>query len=253
MIRRRAILAAPFVASPVAAFVARPAFAQPVLKVGCTPTGIPFTFLDTKTQTIQGIMVDLITAIGKDQGFAVDLQPMVFASLVAALTSSKIDIISAAMFATPARAEIVDFSAPVYTYGEALFVPKTDAKAYTSPNDMKGFTVGAQLGTAFIEPLKQSGAFAEVKIYETIPDIMRDVNVGRLQAGFADYPIVAYNVSLGGYPNVRLVPEYKPLYTGSVAIAVRKDEGPLLAKINAAMKKFDADGTKAQILKKWGL
>jgi len=35
-----------------------------VLKVGSTPTGIPFTFLDTKTNTIEGLMVDLIKAIG---------------------------------------------------------------------------------------------------------------------------------------------------------------------------------------------
>src|SRR5437016_6147056 len=28
------------------------------LKVGSTPTGVPFTFLDTKTNTIEGIMVD---------------------------------------------------------------------------------------------------------------------------------------------------------------------------------------------------
>ena len=48
-----------------------PASAQQVLKVGSTPTGIPFTFLDTKTNTIQGIMVDLITEIAKDAGFQV--------------------------------------------------------------------------------------------------------------------------------------------------------------------------------------
>ena len=45
---------------------AMPASAQKVLKVGSTPTGVPFTFLDTKTNSIQGIMVDLITEIGKD-------------------------------------------------------------------------------------------------------------------------------------------------------------------------------------------
>ena len=41
------------------------------LKVGSTPTGVPFTFLDTKTNSIQGVMVDLITEIGKDAGFQV--------------------------------------------------------------------------------------------------------------------------------------------------------------------------------------
>ena len=50
------------------ALVASPVSAQQVLKVGSTPTGVPFTFLDTKTNSIQGIMVDLITEIGKDAG-----------------------------------------------------------------------------------------------------------------------------------------------------------------------------------------
>ena len=41
--------------------LATPAMAQQTLKVGSTPTGIPFTFLDTKTNTIQGVMVDMVT------------------------------------------------------------------------------------------------------------------------------------------------------------------------------------------------
>ena len=107
-------------------------------------------------------------------------------NLIPALTASKIDIISAAMFITPQRKEVVAFSAPVYSYGEGLIVPKADAKDYTSFADLKGETVGAQVGTAFVEPLKKSGLFGEVKIYDTIPDIIRDVNSGRLKAGFAD-------------------------------------------------------------------
>src|SRR5262249_42719976 len=106
-----------------------PASAQQVLKVGSTPTGVPFTFLDTKTNTIQGIMVDLITEIGKDAGLSVQIEPMQFSALIPSLTSSKIDIIAAAMFITPPRKEVVDFSDPIYTYGEGLVVPKGDSKA----------------------------------------------------------------------------------------------------------------------------
>ena len=64
--------------------------AQQVLKVGSTPTGIPFTFLDTKANRIDGIMVDLITAIGKDAGFEVQIEPMTFSTLVASLTVSRL-------------------------------------------------------------------------------------------------------------------------------------------------------------------
>ena len=110
-------------AAVVVAAGAMPASAQQVLKVGSTPTGVPFTFLDTKTNSIQGIMVDLITEVGKDAGFAVQIEPMQFSALVPSLTSNKIDIISAAMFATAARKEVIDFSDAVYTYGH----PTVDA------------------------------------------------------------------------------------------------------------------------------
>src|SRR5437660_6058302 len=167
--------------------VAAPVSAQQVLKVGSTPTGIPFTFLDTKTNSIQGVMVDLITEIAKDAGFQVQIEPMQFSALVPSLTSNKIDIISAAMFATSARKEVIDFSGPVYTYGEGLRVPKTDKKDYVAQDDLKRGLVGAQVGTAFVDALKKTGLFSEVKVYDTIPDILRDVNAGRLKAGFADY------------------------------------------------------------------
>src|SRR6516225_3418050 len=110
-----------FVQAAIAALVltaAAPGMAQQVLKVGSTPTGVPFTFLDTKSNSIQGVMVDLITAIGKDAGFQVQVEPMQFSALIASLTSNKIDIISAAMFVTPARKEVIDFSEPFYSYGE---------------------------------------------------------------------------------------------------------------------------------------
>src|SRR5580692_11867170 len=96
----------------VALTTAVSASAQQVLKVGSTPTGAPFTFLDTKTNSIEGLMVDLITAIGKDAGFSVQVEPMQFSTLVASLTSNKIDIISAAMLATAARKEVIEFSDP---------------------------------------------------------------------------------------------------------------------------------------------
>ena len=229
------------------------AHAQTVLKVGSTPTGIPFTFLDTKTNTIQGVMVDLVTEVGKDAGFQVQVEPMQFSTLIAALTSNKIDLISAAMYITPARREVIEFSEPVYSYGEGLIVPKSDTKEYKAFEDLKGETVGAQVGTVYVEPLKKTGLFADVKVYDTIPDIMRDVNTGRLKAGFGDYPILAYNVQQGNFPDLRLVKSFKSTIVGSIGIGVRKTDADLLKKVNTSLAKLKANGTVDKILAKWGL
>jgi polar amino acid transport system substrate-binding protein len=233
--------------------LALPAEAQQTLKVGSTPTGVPFTFLDTQTNTIQGVMVDIATAVGKDAGFAIQVEPMQFSALIGSLTSNRIDLIAAAMYITDARKQVIDFSGPIYTYGDGLFVPKSDTKEYKELADLKGLAVGAQVGTAYVEPLQKSGLFSEVKLYDTIPDIMRDVNAGRIKAGFADLPIVAYNLQQGRFPEVRLVRGYKPMVVGSVGIGVRKTDGDLLRKVNASLDKLKANGTIKQILTKWGL
>lgn len=246
---RRLILAAGLLAAASLAASAQ----EKVLKVGSTPTGTPFTFLDTKTNTIQGVMVDLIQEVGKDAGFKVEIEPMQFSTLIASLTSNKIDIISAAMYITPPRKEVIDFSRPIYSYGEGLFVPKKDAKDYVTFADMKGLAVGAQLGTAYVEPLQKTGLFTDVKVYKTIPDILADVNAGRIQAGFGDYPIVAYNIQQGLFPDVRLVKSYKPTIVGSIGIGVRKSDQELLKKIDASLEKLEKNGTIKKILAKWGL
>ncbi len=227
--------------------------AQQVVRVASTPTGVPFTFLDTKTNQISGIMVDLMKAIGKDQGFAIEITPMTFSTLIAALQASKVDVIAAAMYITPTRQEVVDFSDPIITYGEGLFVAAKDTKDYTSMADLKGEIVGVQIGTSYVKPLTDSGLFKEIKVYDTIPDIIRDVNVGRIKAGFADFPIVAYQIQQGGYPDTRLAKNYKPVLPGSVGIAVKKGDKAMLDKINASLRKFKADGTTDRILATWGL
>ncbi|ARP84933.1 ABC transporter substrate-binding protein [Bordetella genomosp. 9] len=249
----RSIAVSAFAALSVAAVGA--AGAQTVVKVGSTPTGSPFTFLDTKTNTIEGVMVDIMKAVGKEAGFQVQIEPMAFSALIGSLTSKRIDAISAAMFITPERQKVVSFSDPVYTYGEGLMVPKSDTKEYKSFADMKGMTVGVQVGTAFVKPIQESGVFKEVKLYDNPPDMMRDANAGRIQGGFMDYPIAAYTISQNrnAYGNLRMVSSYKPSVTGSVGIATRKDDAELLNKINTALKKLKGDGTIDTILKKWGL
>jgi len=243
------------IASALLASIGLPgaAWAQDKLfKVGSTPTGVPFTFLDAKTNTSQGIMVDLIHEVAADAGFKVEIEGMPFATLIPSLTGNKIDIIAAAMYITPTRQEVVDFSRPIYTYGEGLVVPKKDTREYAKLEDMKGFTVGAQKGTAYVEPLQKSGLFADVKIYDNIPAILSDVNNGRIQAGFADKPIVAYNLQQGMFPETRLVTSYTSTLAASVGIAVRKTDGELLKRINTSLEKLQKNGTVDKILAKWG-
>jgi polar amino acid transport system substrate-binding protein len=224
-----------------------------VLRVGSTPTGVPFTFLDTKTNSAQGVMIDVLRAIAKDQGFAVDVQPMPFSSLIPSLTSGKIEIICAALGMTPQRAEVVAFTDPVYAYGEGMVVNAKDPKPYRGLEDLKGEVVGTQVGTVYIEPMRKTGLFSEVRAYDSLADVMRDVGLGRIKAGFGDFPMIAYQVSQGVHKDVRLVKDHKPIVEVKIGMAVRKGDDALRAKLNASLGKLKADGTLDAILAKWGL
>ncbi|MBV0892567.1 ABC transporter substrate-binding protein [Paracoccus sp. Z118] len=228
------------------------ALAQDTYKVGSTPSGVPFTFLDVQTNEIDGVMVDIINAIGEQEGFTTDIEATQWSALIPSLTSGKIDVIAAAMYATEERAKVVAFTDPVYSYGEGLFVPKDDTTAYTSLDDLEGKVVGAQVGTAYVAPLQAHGGLKEVKVYDTIADIMRDVSLGRIDAGFGDRPIVAYQLSQGA-ADVRLVPEYESTIVGNVAIAVRQNEPELLERMNSGIAKIKESGRLDEIIAEWGI
>lgn len=231
-----------------------PAFAaDKVYKVGSTPTGMPFTYLDAKTNTIQGIMVDLINAVGKDVGFTPEVQPMTFSSLISSLNTKRIDIISAAMVKTDERAKIVSFSNPLLAYGEGLVVQDKDKKQYTSFADMKGMTVGIQLGTAYVAPAEASGAFKEIKQYDSSANLLKDIQNGRIDAGFVDYPIAKKTLEQPAFKGMHMVESYKPVIVRDVCLVVRKDDTELLATLNKSIDKLNKEGVIEKILNKWGL
>lgn len=226
---------------------------SPRLVAGATATGIPFTFLDVKSNRLQGMMVDTVQAVAKAGGFTVEVQQTVFAALIPSLTAGKIDIVSAAMLKTPARQQVVDFSDAVHAYGEGLLVKADDPRAYTSLDELKGEAVGAQVGTVFLDMLQKKGGFKEVRSYDSVADMARDLALGRIKAGLGDQPILAYQIRQDTFRGVRLAEGYRPVNVGEVCLVVRKGDAATLARLNSAIAAIKADGTLAAIIKKWGI
>jgi len=226
---------------------------MPTYRVGATATGIPFSYLDPKTNTIQGAMIDAARFVAAESGFAISIETMPFATLIPALNDNRIDIIGAAMLVTTPRREAIEFSDPVFAYPEGLVVNITDKTAYRALSDLKGKVVGAQSGTVYVDFLKRAGEFADVKLYPSIADILREISQGRLFAGVADAPILAYQLAQNVSLRARLVSTYEPKLTGNVGFGVRKSDTELLAKINDALAKVKSDGTLDTIVARWNL
>ena len=220
--------------------------------VGSTPSGVPFTFLNVETNTIDGMMVDLIRAIGEEAGFEADVRATDWSALIPSLTSGRIDIISAAMLITPTRQEVIDFSDPVFPYGEGLVVKADDDTAYTQSLDAFGpGELGVQQGTVYLEKLEAMGK-TDLAVYDSLQNMMRDIDLGRIKGGIGDRPIIAYQLSKGA-GDLKLAESYQSQFDGPLGIGVRKDEGELLGRINEALAKLKADGTIDALATKWNV
>ncbi len=183
------------------------ALAQETLKVGSTPTGVPFTFLDVKTNQIDGDHGGHRQRHRREEGFDTEIEPTQWAALIPSLTAAR----STSSLPRCMRRRNVRRSWPSPSRStptaRGCSSPRTTARLCVTGRSRRQ-DVGAQVGTAYYEPPKSSGKLKEVKVYDSIADIMRDVALGRIDAGFGDRPIVAYQLSKGA-SQVRLVEEYE--------------------------------------------
>jgi polar amino acid transport system substrate-binding protein len=228
-------------------------WAQPSLNVagqGIAPWAIPAN----SPNTFSGISVDLINSIAKDAGLQAHYQVMVFADLIPALNSGKIDVIATNMAITPERKQQVDFSIPIYkSQTEVIVVLASDTTAYRTLADFKGLPVGAQKGSIQLALLQRTGGFSEIKVYDTGEDAWAAVASGAIRAAITPGGNTVYAAKQGQLQNLRIVSSYQsPSPRPQIGIAVKKGNSELLAKINNSLATLETDGTVKAIFSKYG-
>ena len=230
------------------------AWAQQPLKVAGQDVA-PWVVHETNSNALGGVFLHLTDAIAKDAGLQVQYQVMTFAELIPALTDGKIDVIATEMAITPARAQQVDFSIPVYNAPrEAVVVPASDPTAYQNLADLKNMPVGVQKGSIQFALLQRTGGFSEIKVYDTVKDVWSAVASGQVKAAVTAGGDTIYAAKQGELPNLQIVsscPSPSPI--PRVGIAVRKGNSELLGKINTSLAKLEADGTVKAIFAKYGI
>jgi polar amino acid transport system substrate-binding protein len=123
--------------------------------------------------------------------------------------------------------------------------------------DLCGKTVAVEKGTVELEKSeeqdkkckKEGKKGVTVLSFPGQNPVNLAIQSGRAEIGFADSPVVAYQIkqSNGAFKLVGETFEYAPY-----GIAIPKTSG-MTKPIYEAVKKLIADGTYAQILSKWGL
>jgi len=101
-----------------------------VLSVGVSDAGMPFTLV--KDNRLVGFDIELSERFAAYLGKTISLANMEFGSLIAAVSTAKVDMISSSIYITEERQKQINFSAPYYEMGTRVFALKKNIAAYDS-------------------------------------------------------------------------------------------------------------------------
>lgn len=248
-ILRYTLLAALLVVS-IAAFgcTAAPQQAEkPVLRVGMDASYPPFGSQEDGSSDYVGYDVDIIRAIGAEEGFDVTISNRSFDGLIPALQSRDLDVAINDITITEERRQSVDFSKPYYIAGLGAVVKAGNDTIHTE-RDLEGKTLGVSIGSTGEEAARKIPN-ANVRVYNAINEAFLEVKSGGVDAVINDIPTNEYYVSHTGGEGVRALD--LALTKEDLGIAVRKGDAELLKKIDDGLAKIKKNGKFVEIYKKW--
>ncbi len=211
----------------------------------------PFEFLDQTTNTYTGLDLDLLTAIGADQGITFDVKNEGFDAAMGAVQSGQADGMIAGMTITDERKKTFDFSDGYFEDGQVLVVPADSAAS--SLDDLRGKVVAVKAstqGAQYAESVKNQYGFT-TQVYEDSPTMYAAVQNGTNAACFEDRSVVGWAIKQG---KVQLKTVGRTLQPGQYGFAVKKGNNPeLVEKFNAGLAHLRQTGDYQKILDKYGL
>lgn len=218
-----------------------------VLRVGMDASYPPFGSQNQETKDYEGFDVDIIRAIGAEEGFDVEISNRSFDGLIPALQAKEIDVAINDITITDDRKQSVDFSKPYYIAGLGVVV-RSDNDTIHTAEDLRGKTLGVSIGSTGEEAARKIPG-ANVRVFNAINEAFLEVQNGGVDAVVNDIPTNEYYVSHAGNKNVRTAEV--ALTKEDLGIAVLKGNTELLTKIDDGLAKIKANGKFSEIYEKW--
>ena len=214
------------------------------LTMATNATFQPYEYYDG--DKIVGIDVDIAQAIADELGMELEIEDIAFDSIIPEIVSGKADMALAGMTVTEDRKASVDFS-DTYATASQMIIVKEDSEI-AGPDDLKGVTVGVQLGTTgdiYVSDLEADGT--TVERYNKGFEAVQALSQGKIDA-----------VVIDGEPAKTFVSETEGLKildeaftVEEYAIAVKKGNTELLDKVNGALETLKDNGTLDEIVAKY--
>jgi len=205
-------------------------------------------------RTVVGFEPDLAAALGRVLGLRVEVVTMPFTDTLPALLAGDVDVVMAAMTATPERDDQVDF-VHYFSAGTSIVVQRGNPHGVVDLRDVCGEAVAVEAGTTQVELLQSVTADCtqppQLVETPTTPDALLELRTGRVAAVLADYPPAAAAVSdptSRGHYQLASTAQYAP---GSYGIAVDPAHRELRDALQLALRRVHDSGEYAEVLRRW--
>ncbi len=211
--------------------------------IGTSSDWPPFEIYNTSTLQYEGFDIDLCNLIAADLGVGIHWSDMSFSALIEACLAGSIDMIAAAMFATPARVQQLAFSMGYIRTNMVMVVLENSTITVSNYTDLLGLEVDVLSGTAEMWELDDNSI-----PYNDFPKA--DVMATRLaantsQVAFVDEPV--FDIWAKIY-------DFKVVFTvlaEPCSFFCRWDDPELMAVINDVILNAYTDGTLDALVDKW--
>ncbi|MEH2312111.1 MAG: basic amino acid ABC transporter substrate-binding protein [Nostoc sp.] len=215
------------------------------LKVVIDPTFIPFE-IQTASSHLEGFDIDLMNAIAKVAGFAVQFESLPFDGMISTLQAKKVDAAISGITITAERLKTIAFSRPYFKAGLAIAV-REDNQNIKDFNSLKGKKIAVQIGSTGADFAKTIPN-AKISTFNSGPEFFQDLLNGNVDAVVSDAFATLYAIKNGKLEGIRVVADL--LTQEYYGIATPKDS-PHLDAINKAIATLLSNGTYKQIYQKW--
>jgi His/Glu/Gln/Arg/opine family amino acid ABC transporter permease subunit len=214
-----------------------------------SPDYPPYEFYDTQggDRKIVGFDIDIANILAKELGFKLKIQESDFNGLIPALQAGRADFVMAGMTPTPERKQNLDFSTIYYEAKDTIVALK--GSKLMKPEDLKGKTVGVQLGTIQEQNAKKISEKnpMQLKQLNKVPDIIQEIKAKRIDAAIVEDTVAKGFIQSNSELEFNAIASEEQ--SGS-AIAFPKGS-KLVAQFNPVLAKLKDSGELETLAKQW--
>jgi polar amino acid transport system substrate-binding protein len=212
--------------------------------------GRPYGFI--QNGELNGFDIELSKRFAAYCGKKYEPVALPFGSLIASLSTNKIDMITASMFITEEREKQIDFGDPYSESGASLIVRKADLAVSESGkmkvlDDIADKKVGVFTGTVHDGFIARTWPKAQVSRFESTADLMLSVKTGKIDAAMFD--LITARLLLKHNPDLGLLSD--KVLDMPLGVGFSKKNPELTQNFNDFLKEIKGDGTYDVIYKRW--